>query len=229
MNERLIPPPQARKAILALVLATGLCAALVIARIWRTEQGTFRFFFWNLFLAWVPLLAAMPLYALRSRGDQRWWMLLPLGIVWFLFYPNAAYIITDFVHLRERTGVPLWYDIITIMACAQTGLFLGYLSLYFVQEVVRSYVGRWPSWGFALVMLWLGSFGIYVGRFLRWNSWDVIVSPIATLADAARMTTEEHQKQLLGFSVTFFAFSLVCYLIVYSFTHLHSWVERNRE
>jgi uncharacterized membrane protein len=75
-------------------------------------------------------------------------------------------------------------------------------------------------------MLALSSFGIYLGRFMRWNSWDALLSPIATIADAARLAHPGQNPQALAFSTTFFAFSLVCYLIVYSFTHLHAWVER---
>ena len=93
-----------------------------------------------------------------------------------------------------------------ILAFGLTGLFLGYLSLYLVQELVRSWVGRWWSWAFALAMLGLSSFGIYLGRFLRWNSWDVMLAPIETLSDAARMVIPGPSHELLGFSATFFAF-----------------------
>lgn len=226
MKARLIPGRQARAALLALLLASLLCASLLAARAVYFGGFVFAPFLWNLFLAWIPLLTALPLYVLRARGIHRPIFGTALAVVWFLFFPNAPYIVTDLVHLHERPPVPYWYDMITILAFGLNGLFLGYLSLYLVQEWVRSWVGRWMSWVFAFVMLGLSSFGIYLGRFLRWNSWDVFLSPIETLSGAARMIVPAPSLELLGFSATFFAFSLVCYLIVHSFTHLHAWVER---
>jgi uncharacterized membrane protein len=226
MKERLIPGSQARAALLALLLASLLCAVMIAARALYFRQVAFVPFLWNLFLAWIPLLAALPLYILRARNSHRPVVGFVLAATWFLFFPNAPYIVTDFVHFHVRPPVPYWFDMITIQAFGLTGLFLGYLSLYLVQEVVRSWVGRWWSWAFAFVMLGLSAFGIYLGRFLRWNSWDVILSPLETLSDAARIVFPVPSRELLGFSAVFFAFSLVCYLIVYSFTHLHAWVER---
>ncbi|MEA3208379.1 MAG: hypothetical protein QOE70_1436 [Chthoniobacter sp.] len=226
MKDRLIPGSQARAALLALLLASGLCSGFVAVRTIHTQQIAFMWFLWNLFLAWVPLFAALPLYALRARGLRQPVAESLLFVVWFLFFPNAPYIITDLVHLHERPPVPYWYDMIMIMAFALTGLFLGYLSLYLMQEIVRSRIGRWPSWAFVFVMLGLSAFGIYLGRFLRWNSWDVLLSPIGTLSGVVRMVLPGQHREMLAFSATFFAFSVVCYLIVYSFTHLHAWVER---
>ena len=226
MKERLISVRQTWAAILALVLASGLSCGLAVLRAVQYGHIAYGFYFWNLILAWVPVAAALAFYALASRRSRRWVLMLCIGIIWFLFFPNAPYIVTDIVHLRERPPVPYWYDIIAIMAFAQTGLFLGYLSLYLMQEVIRAWLGRWPGWIFALAMLALSAFGIYLGRFLRWNSWDALVDPLDTLRNAARVANPWNNPQPLAFSATFFAFSLVCYLIVYSFTHLHGWVQR---
>ena len=226
MKERLISVRQTWAAILALVLASGLSCGLAVLRALEYGHIAYGFYFWNLILAWVPVGAALAFYALASRRSRRWVLMICIGIMWFLFFPNAPYIDTDIVHLRERPPVPYWYDIIAVMAFAQTGLFLGYLSLYLMQEVIRAWLGRWPGWIFALAMLALSAFGIYLGRFLRWNSWDALVDPLDTLRNAARVANPWNNPQPLAFSATFFAFSLVCYLIVYSFTHLHGWVQR---
>lgn len=226
MEERLISVRQTWVAILALVLASALSCGLTVFRALYFGQFAYGFFFWNLFLAWVPLVAALLFYAMAARRSRHWLVMLSIGIIWLLFFPNAAYIVTDIVHLRERPSVPYWYDIIAIMAFAQTGLFLGYLSLYLMQEVIRAWLGRWAGWAFTLAMMILSAFGIYLGRFLRWNSWDALLDPLGTIRNAARAANPYVSRQPLAFSATFFAFSLVCYLIVYSFTHLHSWTER---
>jgi uncharacterized membrane protein len=226
MKERLISGRQTRAAILALVLASALSCGLAVLRAIYFGRIAYGFFFWNLVLAWVPLVTALAFYTFAAQGSRRWVAMLCIGVVWFLFFPNAPYIVTDIVHLHPREPVPYWYDIIAIMAFAQTGLFLGYLSLYLMQEVVRAWLGRWTGWAFALAMLGLSSFGIYLGRFLRWNSWDALIEPFDTLRNAVHEANPWHNTRPLAFSATFFAFSLVCYLIVYSFTHLHGWTER---
>ena len=226
VNERLIPVRQTWAAILALVLASMLSCALVVVRAYYAGTTDYLFFFWNLFLAWVPLGAALVFYGLAARQSRNWAALLAVAVIWFLFFPNAPYIVTDLVHLREVRPVPYWYDIICVMAFAQTGLFLGYLSLYLMQEVVRAWVGRWIGWLFALAMLGASAFGVYLGRFVRWNSWDALVSPFDIMVGAARVANPWNDFRPLAFSLTFFAFSLVCYLILYSFVHLHGWVQK---
>ena len=103
--------------------------------------------------------------------------LLPLAALWLLFLPNAPYIITDFKHLVPSPVVPLWVDIVVIAAPAWTGMLLGFLSLYLVQSVVRSLAGPRVAWVTAVAVLGLASFGVYLGRVLRWNSWDVLTHP----------------------------------------------------
>jgi uncharacterized membrane protein len=107
---------------------------------------------------------------------------------------------------------------IVIMAFAMTGLFVGYLSLYLMQEG-HPFVARTLDWlGFALGMLGLSAFGIYLGRFARWNSWDALLDPVDTVVGrGASWRIRGATCSQLAFSATFFAFSLVCYLIVYSF------------
>jgi uncharacterized membrane protein len=226
VNERLIPVRQTWAAVLALVLASLLSCALVVVRHFYSGTTAYLFFFWNLFLAWVPLGAALLFYGLAARRSRPSMLMLAAAVVWFLFFPNAPYIVTDVVHLRATPPVPYWYDIICVMAFAQTGLFLGYLSLYLVHEVMRAWMGRWVGWLIALAMLGSSAFGVYLGRFLRWNSWDALVAPFDTLRYAARVANPWNDFRPIAFSLTFFAFSLVCYLILYSFVHLHGWVQK---
>lgn len=220
MNIQLFSGRRWWRPLLALILASLLCCGFVAFRVFYSKQIHFRYFVWNLFLAWVPLGFAILLHVRRELRARVSWPDLGAGFLWLLFFPNAPYIVTDLVHLHPRPGVPYWYDIIGVMAFATTGLFLGYLSLYLVQEVVRDWLGRALGWIFALGMLALSSFGIYLGRFLRWNSWDVLLTPLSTVRNAARVANPFTSLQPAAFSLTFFGFALVCYLIVYSFTHL---------
>jgi uncharacterized membrane protein len=153
----------------------------------RTGDAGFSFLWWNLFLAVVPLLASTALRSAR-RPHRRPVQLLCFSI-WLLFLPNAPYILTDLLHLHPRELVPLWYDLVVLMSCAGTGLFLGYISLLDVQLVIEKRFGKHCGWGVAVSALLLSGFGIYLGRFLRWNSWEVFTNPwrlLSTLGELAR-------------------------------------------
>ena len=226
MHNRLISVTQAWAAILALILASTLSCGLLAFRACHARVFEYGFFVWNLFLAWIPAIAALLFYSQARRRPTPRFALLCIGLLWFFFFPNAAYIVTDIVHLSTRPRIPFWYDMITFMAFAQTGLFLAYLSLYLMQESVRAWLGRGVCWAFTFAMLALSSFGIYLGRFLRWNSWDMLFAPMTTMRVAIGVANPWADPQPLAFSATFFSFSLVCYLIVYSFTHLHGWTNR---
>ena len=100
-----------------------------------------------------------------------------LLVLWLLFFPNAPYLLSDFIHLSERPSAPLWYDALMLSAFAWTALLLGFASLYLVQMLVRRFLGSVWSWLVVGVALALASFGVYLGRFMRFNSWDALLRP----------------------------------------------------
>jgi uncharacterized membrane protein len=168
-NERLL-------VLVGFALASLVCVGLEVFRELHYGDHGFRFLFWNLTLAWIPLLVAVAVYD-RYRRGTRAALLAPGIVVWLLFLPNAPYIGTDFIHLRPAPRTPLWFDGVVLSAFAWTGLLLGFVSLYLVHAVVRHRFGVRVGWTAALVALGLTSAGVYLGRFLRWNSWDLLLRP----------------------------------------------------
>jgi len=225
MDHRLIHKGRTQLALLALVFASAICVALLAARALVAAELRFVFLPGNLLLAWIPLLFALAVYVLRARRSQRWMLLAGCAAVWFFFFPNAPYLITDLVHLKTRDPVPRWFDLLLFMSYAWTGLFLGYFSLYLMQEVVRNAFGRAMSWRFAIGMLALGALGVFVGRFWRWNSWNVLTKPFALAGDAMQRLNGMEAVEAVAFSATFFAFTLLTYVTLYTMTHLHGDLE----
>ncbi|TML61037.1 MAG: DUF1361 domain-containing protein [Actinobacteria bacterium] len=162
--------------ILALFAASLFCVALVVVRNVHTGNVDLRYLIWNLFLAWIPFALAVFVYD-RWRRCRAGPLLFVLGVLWLLFFPNAPYIATDFVHLEHDPLIPYWYDAVTIAAFAWIGVLLGFASLYLMQTVVRQWRGAVAGWIFAFAAIGLGSLGIYLGRFLRLNSWDAVEHP----------------------------------------------------
>lgn len=203
-------------------LLTG--ATLVSVLIWRVRSdysGTvnYAFLIWNLFLAWIPFLIAYFTYTLTL--NRRWmYVIVPFAaFLWLIFFPSAPYILTDFQHLAYWRDVPIWYDVILLLWFSFTGLLLGMVSLFLMQEVIRREFGRWAGWGFVALVAVLSSAGVYVGRFLRWNSWDIFFNP----AGMAQYTLDQAQApslRSLGFTSLFGALFLFLYITLYTFGHL---------
>jgi len=205
----------ARHSLYPVALSSLLAVALFVARAYRSRSITYAFLVWNLFLAWIPYLSSLWATYLHHRHPGRWWRLLVPGALWLAFFPNAPYIVTDLWHLRERARVPMWYDIGLLTTFAWTGLFLAVFSLRAMQRLVKHYAGPVLGWLFVTVAVGLGGLGIYMGRFLRWNSWDLLLQPRGVWGDVAtRLTHPWNHPQTLGVTALFAAILLVCYLTV---------------
>ncbi|MBX3269467.1 MAG: DUF1361 domain-containing protein [Sandaracinaceae bacterium] len=170
---------------LAVWLGSGLVAALYGARVVRTDSTIFGFLLFNLTLALVPWGLAHAARLAEQRG--RVWAAWTLGVGWLLFLPNAPYLLTDLVHLRPRPGVPLWYDAILLATAGVTGLLAGGLSLRDMHRWVEARHGARAALALVVAAAPAAGVGIYLGRFARWNSWDLVLHPVAVLGDVAAL------------------------------------------
>jgi uncharacterized membrane protein len=175
----------AGRADRVLILSSLFSCLLVAARIFHTGSFAFVFMPWNLFLAWVPYRISSGL----TRMDSRVGRVAGL-IVWLLFIPNSFYILTDLYHLADghrNSRVPEWFDLILILSFAWNGLLLGVMSTRQVERLLApeaSTVGRWV---FLYPVMFLNALGVYIGRYLRYNSWDIVANPVDLLGDIIRM------------------------------------------
>jgi uncharacterized membrane protein len=169
----------------ALSLSMAFSVVLVLVRVIFAGHLSFLFLVWNLFLAWLPFaLTNWAQYHLKWKQGRR---LAVLFLAWLLFIPNAFYIITDLFHLGYFNTAPLWFDLVLILSFAWNGLLLGLLSVRQMEQMMRPYMrGRHELW-FIFPIMCLNAWGIYIGRYLRFNSWDVITNPFGLIADIADM------------------------------------------
>ncbi len=209
--------------MLAVILASGVSVALVLARIaWTGHVKDYAFLVWNLFLAWLPLVFG--LLACREFGEtgRPTWRFGVLTLAWLLFFPNAPYIFTDLIHLTTRYYGQFWVDLVLILSCALTGFVLGFLSLFLMQGVVARLWGRPASWLFIAAVAGLSGFGIYLGRFLRFNSWDVVFKPFALWRSIGNWAADPlAHSTSYAFPVLFSMFLFIAYLMLYALTHLN--------
>lgn len=217
--------PRFSAAMVALLAAASLiCVGLVGARMVYSDTMAYWFLIWNLVLAWVPFVFAGLAYVMAHRGPRTLItaLIVVSALIWLLFFPNAPYILTDFLHLGSMGDrVPGWYDVLMLFWFTWTGLMLGVVSLYLMQDIVTRAAGFVAGWAFVVAAAALGSVGIYLGRFLRWNSWDLLRRPRPLAAELyGRITDPATQPQLLGFTLLFALLFLFIYAVVYVFAKL---------
>jgi uncharacterized membrane protein len=207
-------PLQRRWLLLSVLgLSSALSAVLCAFRIWYSDTLGYFFLNWNLLLAWIPLGLAFLLWRLQRRTRRPKLLMLAVFAGWFLFFPNSPYIVSDLIHLSPRNSVPLWFDTIMIFSFAWNGLILGFVSLWLVQQLVTGWLGNAASWLLVAGTLGATGFGIYLGRFERWNSWDILVDPLGLLHDIAiRVANPFDYRRTLGVTVLFAVFLMVAYL-----------------
>ena len=209
----------------ALLAASALCVATVEYRNHHTGDIYYRFLVWNLFLAWVPFAFALCAYLLARRRSGPAVVL--FGLFWLLFFPNAPYMLTDFIHLEDSPTVPLWYDALMLASFAWTALVLGFASLYLMQMIWQRAVGSAAAWLGVLGALALASIGVYLGRFLGFNSWDALVRP-RVIVDVIRTDLENplQHPRLIASLVVLTASLTVAYTVLYSFAGTRLELER---
>jgi uncharacterized membrane protein len=204
--------------LLGLVGASLFCVALVLVRYVESGSPKFSGLVWNLVLAWVPFVLAVVVYDRWRRGRRATASVFALGALWLLFFPNAPYIVTDFVHLEQTSDAPYWYDAVTVSAFAWTGVLLGFASLFLMQTVVRQWRGVVSGWIFAGVAIALGSLGIYLGRVLRLNSWDALEHPSVLPRIAHTVARDPFRySEAIGVTVLFTVALGFAYFLLYSF------------
>jgi uncharacterized membrane protein len=200
-------------------------ASIFSVLVWRvrtefSRNENYGFLIWNLFLAWIPFIIAYFTYT-ATLSRKQIYIIVPLAaFFWLVFFPNAPYILTDFQHLAGSwDDVPVWYDVMLLIWFAFTGLLLGMVSLFLMQEVIRREFGRWFGWSFVALVSLLTSMGVYVGRFLRWNSWDIF-NDLNGMAHYTIQSAQDPSLQSVGFTSLFGAFFLFLYITLYTFAHL---------
>ncbi len=206
--------------LLALLFASGMGAFLVVLRMLWVRELSYMFLIWNLFLAWIPLFFALEVCRRHQAGESGRSKLYLMAGLWLLFFPNAPYIFTDLIHLKFFRQ-HYWLDLSLILHFALTGFLLGFISLYLMQSVVAARLGRAASWLFILVVAGLSGLGVYIGRFLRWNSWDIFLNPVGITRDLSQLAFHPRANaRSIAFTLLFAAFLFLGYVMLYALTHL---------
>jgi uncharacterized membrane protein len=197
-----------------LMLSVIFSSALLLARILATHSIYYIFLEWNLFLAFVPYFISNLLT--REAGWRNSWMLLSLcSFAWLLFIPNSFYILTDLFHLGENGYAPLWYDLLLILSFAWNGLMMGIFSVRQMEKIFHEKFKTGNELIFLYPVMWLNALGVYIGRYLRFNSWDIITSPFALVVDIVDLLMHPLlHKNAFAMVISYSIFMTIIYLML---------------
>ena len=205
------------KQSLVLIFSILFCIGILFYRIHVSGNFDYDYMLWNLLLAVIPYCFSILIYQHFSQHCRKSFYVL-FVLLWLLFYPNAPYIITDIKHFRFTYGVPIWIDILMLFSFAWTGLILGFASLRMFHIVLEHNFGRIWGWLFVISVIILGSFGVYLGRYLRFNSWDLFTKPQILFIGVNDIILNPHlYPGMYSMTIFFSLFFLLAYLSIIFF------------
>lgn len=203
--------------ILALIASSLVSIGLYTYGALRNHSSEYSYLIWNLFLAWLPLVLSVRLIAILKHKLWSSWEGLAISLLWVIFLPNSFYMISDFIHLQEVQRVDVLYDALMFTSFIYTGVILGFTSLYLVHLQLKRRLGTVQAAVWAGVTLLICSIAIYIGRDLRWNSWDIVTNPGGLLFDVSeRLQHPTSYPQMLTTIITFFVLLSSMYAIMWS-------------
>lgn len=170
---------------LALLLSSLTSIGLFLAGALSNHSFQFSYLIWNLFLAWIPLGLALWLHKVLRRKLWSSWEALAITALWLGFLPNSFYMISDFIHVQDVSRVDVLSDVVTLSSFIFNGVILGFVALYNVHYELLARVSKQAAHIIISFVLLVCSFAIYVGRDLRWNTWDVFINPGGILIDVS--------------------------------------------
>lgn len=183
LKKRILESNRLNEVLLLSMSSIG-CFGLSIFRYLYTDSKVYLFLNWNLFLAFLPWFLSFSMILFPKIKENKLFLFSFL-LSWVAFFPNAPYILTDLFHLKLQTNVPIWFDLILILSFAWTGLLFGFTSLFQIENLFTLKLNPRYITAISILFLFVSGFGVYIGRFLRWNSWDILTNPLLLFNDIA--------------------------------------------
>lgn len=202
-----------KPAYQALLLLLAFDIAIIGFRMVYVQSMVFGFLIWNLILAMIPLgFIVLGEMAEKKKMRIGLWVSLALAV---LFLPNSPYIVTDLFHLKWANQVPLWFDTLLVFSFAITGLIMFYISLIKMEKIFKRQIKSIIRPLMIPAIIFLSAFGVYLGRFVRFNSWDIITQPTTLLYEMTdRVINPFGHPETWSVTIAYGAFFLVGYYFV---------------
>ena len=207
-----------RRFVQSSFLLSGLCIVFFVYRLILTGNWRFSFIFANLTLAWLGIIFAWLLAKRLKNNSWITWQSITLTVLWLIFLPNTWYLLTDFLHVKPTGEVSEIYDIVLVGTLVMNGFVLGFTSLYLVHVQLLKRLSEYKSLLIIIGVILLSSFAIYLGRNLRWNSWDVLTNPGGLILNVSdRIIDPFGHPRALNVTALFFVLLSTVYIAIWNF------------
>lgn len=207
-----------QRLLAALIISNLVSVLLFVIRVQQAQNIRYWFLLWNLVLAWVPLGLVL---LLRERlKSTRWlvWQNVAISILWLGFLPNSFYLVSDLIHLKDTGEVSQLFDAVMFMNFIVNGLVAGYASIFLMHRMLLRRLKRVHVHGFIAFVFLVCSFAIYLGRDLRWNTWDILVNPAGILFDVSeRVINPLTHSEVFSITALFSIFLGTVYVVIWQF------------
>lgn len=201
-----------RKITQILIVVSIIAVVFDLTRLDLLGMTTPLYLIWNLFLAWIPYVIS--LYFIKKETSIK--IFIPLFIFWLLFFPNAPYLVTDVMHIVSSPETLIWYDSLLFFFFGWIGLLLGMISLFHIHQYLKDNFNYLISEIIIFTICLVSSFGVYLGRFERWNSWDLFLNPFSVVKQLFNILADFfHTGNPLSFIIIFCIFLYSIYKTVY--------------
>lgn len=196
-----------------LIKAVGIGVLLIFLRVVLPVDKSFLFLFWNLFLATIPLFISIVL--LHYAKSKKFYRILPFLIIWLMFFPNAPYMLTDYRHLQGSYGWAFVIDFITILYFALIAFCMAVISLNDIRQILSVYMNRSLLTIIVILICLLSGFGVFIGRDMRFNSWDLIGKPIEVISESVNGFFNFHSNYWTVLASALISVLLMLSMLVY--------------
>jgi len=151
----------------------------------------------------------------KSRRTVLWW----LGLVGFIsFLPNAPYVLTDIIHLIRGTSsgaIRVWVVALVFIPIHAVAILLGFEAYTLSIVNLAHYLNKKGNRAFILptelLIHALSAIGIYLGRFIRLNSWDLATDPTSVVTTTLNALTTRRPAAVIF--VTFIILSVLYWVM----------------
>lgn len=173
------------RIIYGLLLTNTISVVLFGLRLIGAENARYWFMLWNLILAWVAPLVASWLSRRLHTTKWRNWKNILLTIVWLGFLPNSFYMVSDLIHVHQTGEVSIIFDAVLFTSFIFNGFIAGFMSSMLLHRQLAKRLQPLTIFFVITGVFTLCSYAIYLGRVLRWNTWDALVHPYGLLFDVS--------------------------------------------
>jgi uncharacterized membrane protein len=191
-----------------LILLAFLSLILILLRVKITHDIYLLFLLWNLVLAYIPYMLSSKIKS-TPPGTITFYTLL---FAWLLFIPNSFYLLTDFIHLHHSNSLQYLFDAVILCCFTVAGFYAGIVSLLQIHKLGEMKFSQKVCDYLMIIICYLISFGIYLGRILRFNSWDILSNPIALVWNILKSL---FRLEAYIFTIVMGTFILLIYAFIY--------------